>query len=957
MKNRSILKKIAVCAWMHCALCFVGLAYGASDNMILNGKIDPKLQMQLELKFMPGSVSAIKSSMLDKQWRNLPPNKFAASHSNEIKMLEGYNKTLEDLNDDAYKKQKKEIVKLLEFFKKSDTSTKGYFTTVKRAKKAISNKFKKVSEVLKPFIGRKNKATREENESDNNNNISSESTNLGPSKSSNIQISKLKLTLHQLTSEANTLEQQLQEVQNPKKVPQSSTSTTSASPPPPAPPPPPPPPLSIPTTSAQTKTWGPVEGVKNYESAKVLKSQNKNKAIQDDRPPFLETLQQRAELNEMINDLTERLHNATPQEKANLEKQVKSAKQAYQEFQNQNTIKRGNAANATKNKQSAENNTQTTNTESITSLNIKISKLEKAFAQSPDSKEITVQIANVQRQLDEMNNERKEKEKLELKQKAAEKAAIEAVKADTQAKETAKYEAHERRKAEAEKRKAEQKHEEQKASNPREIIEQLEKDIAGAALEITNLKQKILEAKPRVNMQHSATVTQNESTPEAPVLVSNITVETFANTSPPDVDQDPEVSSAPTTEPQVQSALVDDNPEDDVKSPKSDQNEQLSQSSKPIGMLSALKEFSANDALPAVALEKAVDDSHIEANSETVNNELHKAADSPVVGKNDIIGVAQGLNTHYHDITNLFTSAIFTRVATAAAAGDKAPMVRNGFWTSALYGVSHKRSGAGSSSYKSHSYGGSIGFDVSVREGVIVGIAYSNLLSKFKYRDIKSPTIINVKNHIISLYASVEATSNFLFQGLVSIGKMNLYANATKTITNNLYKTARGKLKGTNYSAEGVLNYKINPNPNLLIIPNIGIKYGAIHQGHYSESGAGIQNLSIASKINRKLVGAIGAKILTPYNLNANTAIAPGISFSVEQHFNNKNQASRIKLKWQSDEFEREVNYGKAPNIRYNLGAILNLSHKNIDVSANYNCHLYKGYQSHQAGAKLRISF
>ncbi|KJV81369.1 outer membrane autotransporter barrel domain protein [Rickettsia hoogstraalii str. RCCE3] len=109
-----------------------------------------------------------------------------------------------------------------------------------------------------------------------------------------------------------------------------------------------------------------------------------------------------------------------------------------------------------------------------------------------------------------------------------------------------------------------------------------------------------------------------------------------------------------------------------------------------------------------------------------------------------------------HDIItqmnrNIISHRMFSNAAVAAGDEDE-KMLDKGLWIAGTIGTNKQK---GTSGYKGHASGGTIGFDIGFDNFKdLVGVAYTKLDSKFKSSGSKLNT--NVDSHIVSLYGQKE---------------------------------------------------------------------------------------------------------------------------------------------------------------------------------------------------------
>ena len=308
-------------------------------------------------------------------------------------------------------------------------------------------------------------------------------------------------------------------------------------------------------------------------------------------------------------------------------------------------------------------------------------------------------------------------------------------------------------------------------------------------------------------------------------------------------------------------------------------------------------------------------------------------------------------------IENISVSApiYVASLGAGVAAGDEdTPAMKKGVWVSGLYGVSKQGATKTAKGYAGNTGGATIGFDLEPTDSSLIGIAYSNVNSHFKYKGGKGDKV-SANSHMVSIYGQQQLGERFLLQGIVSGGKSKIQTKVSKLLTSKL---ASGKLSNSSLSLDTSLSYKIATEAGLVLLPSVGIKYANYKDGAYNETGTGIHNVTMKAKTNSALTGIFGIKALMAKAISVDTQVMPGINASVESYFKNKQQKVKAKLAWMDSYFENTADSGsKGPKVGYNVGASVLIKHKNIEVSPSYNMHMHKKYQSHQGSLKLKVSF
>jgi outer membrane autotransporter protein len=279
-------------------------------------------------------------------------------------------------------------------------------------------------------------------------------------------------------------------------------------------------------------------------------------------------------------------------------------------------------------------------------------------------------------------------------------------------------------------------------------------------------------------------------------------------------------------------------------------------------------------------------------------------------------------------------------------------------WITGFYGSAKQGSKLNSSGYSSNTGGAAIGADISIgeNEANLIGLAYTNARSGFKIKQTKNDKI-NTNSHIFSIYGQAEIVNNLLFHGSASVLKSEVVTKSAKLVDATTYKMATGKFNSNGSSFNSLLSYKFDTN-SIVLMPNIGFKYGVTFDGAYNEAGTGVYNLSITKKSSKNFSGLVGLKaMMKPTIVHENIHIIPTIDFSVEKILSHKEKNAKVKLKWADREFINDSKTAKLEKMAYNLGGSVLVKHNNKEITATYNCHLKKKYVSHQGTIKLQLLF
>lgn len=294
------------------------------------------------------------------------------------------------------------------------------------------------------------------------------------------------------------------------------------------------------------------------------------------------------------------------------------------------------------------------------------------------------------------------------------------------------------------------------------------------------------------------------------------------------------------------------------------------------------------------------------------------------------------------------------------AAGDEEDTSRarfKGIWVSSLYGRNEQDPVDRKVGYKGIVSGITVGTDLTIGENSTIGIAYSHLDSGFKFGQEKTGDKVNASSNVFSLYGQTILNDNIIFQSVMSYLKSQIKSTSKRLVAPGAYRIANGKYNSNSFNAELLVNYKYDNGSGIILMPNVGLKFGRNRDGGYNENGAGLYDLSIASRKQNSLTGIAGVNVMMPKKLSDNTELIPSLNASVETILRQHQEDVKVNLKWLGQDSNHEVHIPKSGNVGYDLGGGLMLKHKNAELLATYNYHTRKKYRSHQGSLKLQLLF
>ncbi|WP_347939206.1 autotransporter domain-containing protein [Rickettsia oklahomensis] len=329
--------------------------------------------------------------------------------------------------------------------------------------------------------------------------------------------------------------------------------------------------------------------------------------------------------------------------------------------------------------------------------------------------------------------------------------------------------------------------------------------------------------------------------------------------------------------------------------------------------------------------------------------------------KKSIAAIAPTLNQGVQVVKNISKSILSARLDSsealnAVASGDEEDFrIKRGLWIRGMYGTNNHGRVDNMTGYRGINKAATIGFDIEI-DNNIVGIAYSNVYSVFKFKNSKNNDKEFIKSHVVSIYGQKELPKNFLVQALVSASK-NFIKDKTTYSYGGIKIRSNVKHRNHSYNAEALLNYNYLVKNNLIITPNIGLRYGKSRDGVYNETGINVQEIALTMKENNILSGIVGTKVKVPLK-DALKFHNLGLIFqgAVEHNFKEKTQRINRVVKIFDNTFKQNYLIPKQAKTSYNLGAGVMGIIKNTTISLDYNYYLNKHYRSHQGSIKLKVN-
>ena len=272
-----------------------------------------------------------------------------------------------------------------------------------------------------------------------------------------------------------------------------------------------------------------------------------------------------------------------------------------------------------------------------------------------------------------------------------------------------------------------------------------------------------------------------------------------------------------------------------------------------------------------------------------------------------------------------------------------------GAWVQGSFTHGRQKAYNNAPEYKFDQKGFTIGADAG--DETLLGVAYSYFANDLKNK-LNSKNKEDIKAHIFSLYGKFDFTNEIFAKGQGQLGKSDIKkTRGTGDLANNV---AKAKTHGDIIAGklEAGYNYELNPNVNL--IPTIGVSYSDIKIKGYTEKGLGL-NRTVGKRTTNRTSGLLG--FIAAYNqtVNSSLTVTPEVHANIDYAFKTKNSATVVTI------FNGLAPIAtpseKLPKAYYNVGTSLKaLRSGKYEVQAGYDLGLAKKFNSHTGMLKLRVN-
>lgn len=235
--------------------------------------------------------------------------------------------------------------------------------------------------------------------------------------------------------------------------------------------------------------------------------------------------------------------------------------------------------------------------------------------------------------------------------------------------------------------------------------------------------------------------------------------------------------------------------------------------------------------------------------------------------------------------------------AVGLSAGDDS--LKNHMWMKAFGGEASHDAKGGFAGSDDHIYGTMIGYDTTVNNwlmGVALGYAKTNV----NLTDYRSGDGADVNTYQATGYLGRSFGSWYL-------NAMLTYAVQDYTTLRNTHTSfgvARGDFNGDLYGLRVIAGMPFSFRESLTVTPYAGLEVNYIRQDAYTETGAGVLSLNVASDSVYRVRSLIGAEVATLTTLSNGSTIRPSVKFNWRHEFHDDGVNTTTSLVGGSNMFE-----------------------------------------------------
>jgi len=168
--------------------------------------------------------------------------------------------------------------------------------------------------------------------------------------------------------------------------------------------------------------------------------------------------------------------------------------------------------------------------------------------------------------------------------------------------------------------------------------------------------------------------------------------------------------------------------------------------------------------------------------------------------------------------------------------------------------------------------------------------------------------------------------------------------------------TATAGVEASDVSASVTTGYDKLSQDDVVGEPLVGLRYSAYDQDSFTESGAGVSNLSVDCQENTSLESRIGVRFAKTLDHPDVREYIPSLTIAWRHEYDEQNEDTSARFTGANSSFT--VEQGDSPDDALEIGTGLDVNvSRRVSLFANYTGTFYQEADIHAISGGLRLSF
>jgi len=266
------------------------------------------------------------------------------------------------------------------------------------------------------------------------------------------------------------------------------------------------------------------------------------------------------------------------------------------------------------------------------------------------------------------------------------------------------------------------------------------------------------------------------------------------------------------------------------------------------------------------------------------------AVDKQMENLPDRNGLIQGAKQGMNEVFNVVSDRVFG----VAQGSHRDEINQGGVWLRALGSHAVQGIREGISGYKAEGIGFALGTDFVYNDDNTLGFSVNYYKTNVDGENQFSAQDGNILNLQATLYGSIHFEHGIFLNGIVG-GSANDYQSSRVIAVNDFAMVARGTFGGMQWGGQVDLGMAMIDSGDNFIAPFVSVKSMSLSFDHYTETGAGDLGLSVNNSHVSELMGGVGLKLSTVWQLGK-LGYAPSLTALVGYDFANEQPSSTAQF-------------------------------------------------------------